>query len=256
MNLENKEFKIVTVEADEAFVTVDTLVKFSGNTEYSVKELIRDNFDDIMEFSNGGATPRELKRESGSIIWAKVRLNEDQASYTLTLMANSPEVKLFKKNLIKEFRRLKSTNTVETKSPMQLIQEAIVLANEQVAKEKAAKQRALKMLNNATLIEYTNHESDDCIPMEEFCKMISDKYSVMVGRTIVYQILREMGLVMTGSTKPTQRGLLVYLSYRKHERGYATRVFINKANKLSKYMLTFLVKNPEINDALGNPFEI
>jgi len=253
MNNSNDNFEIVTIENDEAFVTVDTMVKFSGNADYSVKELIRENEKDILEF--GGSTPKWEKTENGRFKWDTVRLNEDQASYLLTLMANSPQVKLFKKNLIKEFRRLKDL-ALEVKSPMQLIQEAIILANEQVEKEKAAKARALNMLQNAKLIEATNEENDDDISVEEFCKMISDKFSVLIGRTMVYHILREMGLVMKDSTKPTQRGLMVYLRYRKHERGYSTRVFIHKADKLSKYMLKFLVNNPEINEALGNPFDI
>jgi len=249
------EFKIITVENDESFVTIDTLIKFSGNVEYSVKELIRENESDIMEFRNEGSTPNFEKSEKGNIKWKLVRLNEDQASFILTLMANSPEVKLFKKNLIKEFRALKN-QVLEIKSPMQLIQEAIVLANEQVEKERSAKERALNMIQTAKLIESTNEESKKDVSVEEFCKMISDKYSVLVGRTLIYHILREMGLVMKDSTKPTQRGLMVYLAYRKHERGYSTRIFRDKANKLAKYMLTFLANNREINDALGNPFEI
>jgi hypothetical protein len=35
------EFKIITVEKDESFVTIETLVKFSGNSDQSIKELIR-----------------------------------------------------------------------------------------------------------------------------------------------------------------------------------------------------------------------
>ena len=50
--------------------------------------------------------------------------------------------------------------------------------------------------------------------------------------------------------------LLTLMGNSEHERGYFTRVFVDKADKLAKYMLKFLVSNPEINDALGNPFDI
>ncbi len=252
-----EKFKIVTIEKDEAFVTVDTLVKFSGNGEEAIKSSILKYKEELLDFSKEKPFFLTISegRHKGNINWLSIKLNEDQATFLLSLMQNTPEVVKFKVNLVKEFRKLKNL-ALEVKSPMQLIQEAIVLANEQVEKEKAAKARALNMLQNAKLIEATNEENDDDISVEEFCKMISDKFSVLIGRTMVYHILREMGLIMRDSTKPTQRGLMVYLRYRKHERGYATRVFIHKADKLSKYMLKFLVNNPEINEALGNPFDI
>ena len=256
------EFEIITIENDESYVTIDTLVRFSGNGEEPIKALIR-KYADKLEAKQEHFSKTVLKgnlkllpkNNGGTTNWSKVRLNERQAMFLLTLMANSEQVVNFKDDMETEFYKYKN-KAMEVKSPMQIVQEAIVIANEQIAKEKAAKQRALKMLNNASLIEYTNEDSNDDIPVEEFCKMLSDKYSVMIGRTMCYMILRELKLVMAESTKPSQRGLMVYLSYRKHERGYSTRVFVSKANKLSKYMLTFLVKNPEINDALGNPFDI
>ncbi len=109
-----ENFKIITVENNESFVTIDTLVSFSGNAEVAVRQLLRDNESDIMDFSekilnfNGFSGFRRINANSKTIDWDKVRLNEDQASYLLTLMKNSPEVKTFKKNLIKEFRALKN----------------------------------------------------------------------------------------------------------------------------------------------------
>ena len=61
-----EKFNIVTVKNEEAYVTIDTLVKFSGNVEYSVKELIGDNIVDIGEFSLGGETPESWKSEKGN----------------------------------------------------------------------------------------------------------------------------------------------------------------------------------------------
>jgi phage anti-repressor protein len=159
-------------------------------------------------------------------------------------------------NIEKEYIKNLQNKTVPTKTPIELAQEAIEALTIQLEKEKKAKERANKMLDSTKLIEVTNEETDEDISVEEFCKMISDKFSILIGRTTVYAILREMGLIMHDSTKPTQRGLLIYLRYRKHEKGYSTRVFIGKADKLSKYMLKFLATNPEINEALGNPFDI
>jgi phosphoenolpyruvate synthase/pyruvate phosphate dikinase len=93
------EFKIITIENNESFVTIETLVKFSGNAEKHVKKLIREYEEDISEFDDA-FSKRPLKdnlkyftRNVGNeISWKLVELNEDQASYVLTLMVNSPEV--------------------------------------------------------------------------------------------------------------------------------------------------------------------
>ena len=249
-------FQIITIENDESFVTIDTLVKFSGNAEKAIKTSINKYKTELEGFSEKHFSTLSIKgANNGAMDWSLVRLNEDQATFLLSLMQNTDEVVKFKINLVKEFRRLKNKEIIQL-SPMEQMKASLVFASEQVAKEKAAKSRALNMLENAKLIEATNEGTRDDVPVEEFCKMLSDKFSVMIGRTLVYQILREMGLVMQESNKPTQRGLLVYLSFRKHERNYSTRVFVNRADKLSKYMLRFLVANPEVNEALGNPFDI
>ena len=101
---------LITIEDENAFVSIDTIVEFSGNTEKSVKELIRDNGDALSDFAESAVSNGTLlKGESGKQIeWSKVKLNEPQAYYILTLLRNTPTITEFKKNLIKQFFALRN----------------------------------------------------------------------------------------------------------------------------------------------------
>jgi phage regulator Rha-like protein len=255
------EFEIITVENDESFVTIGTLVKFSGNDEKPIKALIRKYIDKIEAKScafSKSSDPFKFPRlangtNENSLDWSNITLNERQAMFLLTLMANSEQVVNFKDKLEEEFYKFKNKEVV-TLSPLQLANQTLTIVAEALDKETKQKEKALKMLETAKIIEINQLVSDMDISVDEFCKIVSDKLdNVMLGRTTCYIIFREIGLVEKTSTRPTQRGMSLYLSYRKHDYGLSTRVFTDKANQLIKLMIKTLSENRNLNELLGNP---
>jgi len=133
-----EDFKIITIENNESYVTIDTLVKFSGNAETAIKSSVLK-----YEVELGGFGLRNCKekanflkikkgRHKGNMDWSTVRFNEDQATFLLSLMQNTPEVVRFKVNLVKEFRRLKDSKSQQTMlTPIQHMEIANQMQNHQ-----------------------------------------------------------------------------------------------------------------------------
>lgn len=139
-------------------------------------------------------------------------------------------------------------------SPLEQISNALLLANEEMKKATVREQKALKMLEVAKTIEINQHSTDKDISVGEFCKVVSDKLDgVMLGRTNAYILLRALKLVESKSSRPTQYGLSIYCTYRKHDYGYSTRIYADKADQLLKLMIKHLSSNEELNDMLGHP---
>jgi uncharacterized membrane-anchored protein YhcB (DUF1043 family) len=92
-------YLIIDVDKDQqATVTVDNLVKFSGNDYDSIRKLIGENKEEINEL--GKSIPLDKR---GYADLKSASFNEQQATYLISLMKNSPEVKAFKLKLTKEF---------------------------------------------------------------------------------------------------------------------------------------------------------
>lgn len=104
---------IVKVNNEVPVVTLNDVIKFSGNTAKSTKELILKYEEEIMSLSlskleDSGENGKLVRRSSGlSVDWAKVELDEAQSSFLLTLMQNTEKVVAFKLRLIKEFMSIK-----------------------------------------------------------------------------------------------------------------------------------------------------
>ena len=85
-------YSLIDIEKEEMFVSLDTIVKFTGNAEGSVKRLIRENKDNLAQLglSYGSglwiSNPEDLN-------YSELKFNEDSSTYLITLMANSPKVK-------------------------------------------------------------------------------------------------------------------------------------------------------------------
>ena len=253
------DFKIITIENDESFVTIDTLVKFSGNAEDSVRQLIRKNKEDLVEFGlayRAEFSKTDILKES-ELTYSELRFSEDAASYLLTLMANSPEVKLFKKNLIKEFRRLKNQGEVVL-TPMQHMELANKMLLEQAENDKKELEFKAKLLKgNETLIQNIADDVDDSeIDMEEYCQLLSSRATdTYLGRTKVYELLRLMRLVKVGKTTPTQYATEAgLLKRRHHENGVSTKVVRERMSLLTAKVIKYLLNNPDVNESLGFPF--
>ena len=93
---------IVTIENNDLIVTLEDVATFSGNTEKSIKRLLVDNEDKFEELG--------LKVKSSKAILnrlSELKLNEEQTTFLMILMRNSPQVVEFKFNLVKQFMLLK-----------------------------------------------------------------------------------------------------------------------------------------------------
>ncbi|MBZ5983626.1 Rha family transcriptional regulator [Leuconostoc gelidum subsp. gasicomitatum] len=94
---------------DEPYTTAEIIAEYTDNKYQSVSDAIRKNESDLKDFgvvrfeiakpnqgSNGGR-PRKI-----------YHLNEQQATFLITLLDNTPKVKAFKKLLVKSFYQIKS----------------------------------------------------------------------------------------------------------------------------------------------------
>jgi len=199
----------------------------------------------------------DLKRDVQDLgLHPSLKLINESGMYAAIFGSRLSKAKEFKKWVTSEvLPSIRKTGGYGT--PKRLTtDELLELTQTRLIEIKKQKEKAVKMMETAKMIEFNNTNQDDTISMAEFAHILSDRFGVIVGRNIIYVILREMGLVMQSSTQPSQRGMLVYLAYRKHDHGYSTRVFADKANQLSKYIIKFLSNNEMFNDAIGNPFQI
>jgi len=94
------EFKIIKIDdsEEEAFVTMQNLVDFSGNKYESVRDLIVKHKSDVEEL--GPKLPTDLR---GRADLKSARFNQEQTAFIMTLMANTDPILLFKKTMTKEF---------------------------------------------------------------------------------------------------------------------------------------------------------
>jgi CRISPR/Cas system CSM-associated protein Csm2 small subunit len=261
----NEEFNIVTIEDDSAYVTIETLVKFSGNGEKPIKALIR-KYESRLEskssaFSKSSDSFKFPRLSSGtnenSINWSEVKLNERQAMFLLTLMANSEQVVNFKDDMETEFYKYKTKRITPQLSPMEQIQAALALADVEIAKERKRKDTVQKILDKTVTVFDNTHEDmlEEDIGLQELCQILTTRATdVIVGRNTLYRILRSMKLVTQDGRKPTQYGSKTYLDYRHGTHGYSTRIPEDRIGKLISAIIKHLLNNDEMNEALGYPF--
>jgi hypothetical protein len=98
---------LITIENQTAVVSLDTIIKFSGNTEASVRKLVRDNKETLVEFglsytSDIGVLNPDILNET-ELTYSELVFTESASTYLITLMKNSEQVKQFKYELVKAF---------------------------------------------------------------------------------------------------------------------------------------------------------
>lgn len=93
---------------EEPFTTDEIIANYSGNNLKSVKNLIRQYKNDLEEF---GVLPFEKvkppKKSKGGRPRKIYHLNEQQASVLITYLDNTEAVRSFKKELVRQFFKLK-----------------------------------------------------------------------------------------------------------------------------------------------------
>lgn len=91
---------------DEPYTTAEIISEYTDNKYQSVSDAIRKNENAIKEF---GILRFEIVKISGRGRPKKIyHLNEQQATFLITLLDNTPKVKEFKKLLVKSFYQIKS----------------------------------------------------------------------------------------------------------------------------------------------------
>lgn len=117
---------------DEAFTDSRILAEGAGIEHASVIKLITNHLDDIAEFGRVGfqIVPFET---NGGIQKIKIcRLNEEQATFVISLMKNTKAVVAFKKELVKQFYKMKQfiQTLVTARQEFPLLTENIKLLHE------------------------------------------------------------------------------------------------------------------------------
>ncbi|CAK1243772.1 Phage regulatory protein Rha (pRha) [Fructobacillus tropaeoli] len=93
---------------DEPYTTAEVIAEHTGNLYRSVSNLIRDNKNDLEEFGVlHFENAKPLTGAMGGRPKKVYRLNEQQATFLITLLDNTPQVKEFKKALVKAFYSIK-----------------------------------------------------------------------------------------------------------------------------------------------------
>lgn len=91
---------------DEPYTTAKIISEYTDNKYQSVSDAIRKNENAIKEF---GILRFEIAKIPGRGRPKKIyHLNEQQATFLITLLDNTPKVKEFKKLLVKSFYQIKS----------------------------------------------------------------------------------------------------------------------------------------------------
>ena len=116
--------KLVTLSNERPITTSEIVAEGTKRSHKSVIQLIRNHKKDLDEF---GVVPFEMRKSKGRPLGYAV-LNEPQVYFLLTLMRNTDVTVKFKKNLIKEFMRMKTVlldlhkqrNTIEWSETRQI----------------------------------------------------------------------------------------------------------------------------------------
>lgn len=91
---------------DEPYTTVDVICEYTEVTRHAVMILINRYKNDLSDF---GILSFEMTKIPGRGRPKKIyHLNEQQATFLITLLDNTPKVKEFKKLLVKSFYQVKS----------------------------------------------------------------------------------------------------------------------------------------------------
>lgn len=94
---------------EEPYTTDKIIAEHSGNSLHAVKVLIYNHKQDFEDF---GILSFEMTKLPGRGRPQKTyHLNEQQATFLITMLDNTPQVKQFKKSLVREFYRMKQELT-------------------------------------------------------------------------------------------------------------------------------------------------
>ncbi|GAA0809180.1 Rha family transcriptional regulator [Ligilactobacillus aviarius] len=95
-------FKTTALSTAEPYTTSEVIAEYSENSHHAIQQLISKNKDNLEEFGILAFEMRKLKPGRGAK--AKIyHLNEQQATFLITLLKNTPNVVAFKFELTRQF---------------------------------------------------------------------------------------------------------------------------------------------------------
>lgn len=133
-----KELKNITPDEltfnykDEAFTDSRILAIGAGIEHASVIKLITNHLDNIAEFGRVGFQIVPFETNGGVQKMKICRLNEQQATFVISLMKNTKKVVAFKKELVKQFYKMRKfiQTLVTTRKEFPLLTENIKLLHD------------------------------------------------------------------------------------------------------------------------------
>lgn len=91
---------------DEPFTTAEMIAEYAGVSKHAVNQLVRQYKNDLEEY---GILAFEMRKLSGRGRPKKIyQLNEEQATLLITYLDNTPQVRAFKKELVRQFYAMKT----------------------------------------------------------------------------------------------------------------------------------------------------
>lgn len=93
-------YELVELKGNDVFTNSKVIAEGTGNQHHAVRELIKKYHSEIEEF---GALFISNEESSGGRPMEVFYLNEEQATFVITLLRNSKVVVKFKKELVKQF---------------------------------------------------------------------------------------------------------------------------------------------------------
>lgn len=118
---------------DEAFTDSVRLAEGAGVAHASVIKLITTHIDDVEAFGKVGFQIRPLPGSKTGQKTKICRLNEEQATFVISMMKNTKNVVAFKKELVRQFYEMKRliSTMVEARQDFPLLTETIRQAHEE-----------------------------------------------------------------------------------------------------------------------------
>jgi len=255
LTINNQEVEFKKQKA-QVFTDTITIARVFEKDHY---DLIKKIKNDLMfnEFISDGKISVSNYVDSRGKTQEMFLLDRDAFSYFI-MSFTGDKARRWKMDYIKAFNKMENELlSSKTLTPI----EHMAIANKMLLEEVEAKEKLLiqnrKVMENLKLIEYSTHDTGTTIPVEEFCKIISDVVEGSnLGRTKAYQLLRSMNFVLLRTTTPTQESMTRgYLNYVENiQDNYTTVVYTHKANKLIKLMVKHLQDNGVLNELLNYPF--
>lgn len=226
----------VVIQKDgDLFISSEIIAERTGREHASVLRVIRESIEEFEEFGRVGFEIAPFVTAGGVQHREVAHLNEQQATLLMTFMRNSPVVKAFKLELVKQFyamRQALMAPAVPQSLPEALRAYAVEVEQRQELEAKV-KQDAPKVLFADSVAA-----SRSTVLVGELAKILRAN-GVQVGQNRLFELLRQEGYLIKreGSdwNMPTQRSMELGLFEIKetaitHSDGH---VSVNKTPKVT-----------------------